>query len=186
MIGGGMARLSVEYPQGRPFLPARIVHCVRPLPTGAAALVSEGEQVSPAQIIAAPEHGGARGSSEAAEQAGVLAGISGRVVELVPGRHIVIEGVAAVFQGAVGLGGQCAGPLALLPRGELPAVVPIPRGCVIVFPGQLPLTFMQRAAAGGALGVIARSAPAHEREAFARTGPSAGLGGLTSPPQDPA
>lgn len=173
-----MAVLNIEYSQGRPFVPARLARYRRPLPTGSMPRVSEGEQVTSAQLIAEQAAGGA-----ASEPAGIIAGISGRVVEVVAQRYVAIEGVVAVFQGAIGLGGQSAGPLALLPRGELPAVVPIPSGCVIVFPGQLPLTFMQRAAANGALGVIAGSASAREFEAFARADLSAVLDELTTPPQ---
>lgn len=179
-----MAVLNVEYPQGRPFVPARQGHYLRPLPAGMVARVSEGDHVSSAQIIAERAAGvEAAVPPGAGERAGILAGISGRVVEVVAQRHIAIKGIVAVFQGAMGLGGQSAGPLALLPRGELPAIVPIPAGCVIVFPGQLPLTFMQRAAANGALGVIAGSASAREFEAFARADLSAVLDELTSPPQ---
>lgn len=175
-----MSSLNVEYPLGRPVIPAVVLQRRRPLPPRAQIRVAQGEMVQPGSVLAAmPAEAGAQSEMEGA----VLAGIGGRVTEIVPQRYIAIEGIAAIFYGIAGLGGQAAGPLALLPRGELPAVVPIPRGSVIIFPQQLPLSFMQRAAAGGAAGIIAGSAAARELEAFARADLTAVYDGLTVPPQ---
>ena len=57
--------------------------------------------------------------------------------------------------------------------------MPIPRGAILVYLRRLPLTLLQRAAAGGAAGIIAGSAGALELEAFARTDLSAAMDGLT-------
>lgn len=175
-----MSSLNVEYPLGRPVIPAVVVQRRRPLPPQAQVRVTQGEQVQPGSILATIT---ATPGAQAEMDGGVLAGIGGRVTEVVAQRHIAIEGVAAIFYGIAGLGGQAAGPLALLPRGELPTVVPIPRGYVIIFPQQLPLSFMQRAVAGGAAGIIAGSAAARELEAFARADLTAVYDGLTVPPQ---
>lgn len=174
-----MSSLNVEYPLGRPVIPAVVVQRRRPLLPGAQVRVAQGEQVQAGSVLASVP----QTSAEADDDGAILAGIGGRVTEIVPQRHIAVEGVVAIFYGIAGLGGQAAGPLALLPRGELPAVVPIPRGAVIIFPQQLPLSFMQRAAAGGAAGVIAGSASARELEAFARADLTAVYDGLMVPPQ---
>ena len=177
-----MSSLNVEYPLGRPVIPAVVVQRRRPLPPGVQVRVAQGEQVRPDSVLAAtPESEMA--SAEFGPNGAVLSGIGGRVTEIVPQRYVAVEGVAAIFYGVAGLGGQAAGPLALLPRGELPTVVPIPRASVIIFPQQLPLSFMQRAAAGGAAGIIAGSASARELEAFARADLTAVYDGLTVPPQ---
>lgn len=174
-----MSSLNVEYPLGRPVIPAVVVQRRRPLPLDAQIRLAQGEQVQPGSVLASAPLPGAQSELDGA----ILAGIAGRVTEIVPQRYVAVEGVAAIFYGVAGLGGQAAGPLALLPRGELPTVVPIPRNCVIIFPQQLPLSFMQRAAAGGAAGIIAGSASAHELEAFARADLTAVYDGLTVPPQ---
>lgn len=176
-----MSTLNVEYPLGRPVIPAVVVQRRRPLPPQAQIRVAQGEQVQPGSVLATTSTTGAQSEVDGAGL--VLAGIGGRVTEIVPQRHVAIEGIVAIFYGIAGLGSQAAGPLALLPRGELPTVVPIPRGCVIIFPQQLPLSFMQRAAAGGAAGIIAGSAAARELEAFARADLTAVYDGLTVPPQ---
>lgn len=174
-----MSSLNVEYPFGRPVIPAVMVQRRRAVPPQAQIRVAQGEQVQPGSVLAATDTPGAQSDTDGA----LLAGIGGRVTEIVPQRYIAVEGVVAIFYGIAGLGGQAAGPLALLPRGELPTVVPIPRGAVIIFPQQLPLSFMQRAAAGGAAGIIAGSAAARELEAFARADLTAVYDGLTVPPQ---
>ncbi len=174
-----MSSLNVEYPLGRPVIPAVVVQRRRPLPPEAQVQVTQGEQVQPDSVLATTP----QLSAEADSASVVLAGIGGRVTEIVPQRHIAVEGTVAIFYGIAGLGSQAAGPLALLPRGELPAVVPIPRRSVIIFPQQLPLSFMQRAAAGGAAGIIAGSATARELEAFARADLTAVYDGLAVPPQ---
>lgn len=160
----------MDFPLGWPVVPAANVRRHRLL-AGATALVGVGDQVRPDQAIA--ERPGSGG-----ERVPVLAGLAGRVTQVVPGRALTIEGVATVIQGVFGLGLPTAGPLHFLPRGESLAVVPIPRGAIIVFPGRLPLTLLQRAAAGGACGIVAASVAARELEAFVRADLSAVLDGL--------
>jgi hypothetical protein len=155
-----MSELALQYPLGRPILQAAAVRRPRQLPPGARVLVAAGDHVQPEQPIA--EVGQPGGGTA------VLAGLAGVVAEVVPGQHVAIEGVATLAQGIVGIGGAAVGPLMVLPRGESLAVVPIPRGGVILFPQHAPLTLLQRAAAGGAAGIIAASAAARELEAFAR------------------
>jgi hypothetical protein len=160
----------MDFPLGWPVIPAASVRRQRPL-AGATALVSVGEQVRPDQAVAhLPGSGG--------ERVPVLAGLAGRVTEVVAGRALTLEGAATVIQGLCGLGLPTVGPLHFLPRGESLAVVPIPPGAIIVFPGRLPLTLLQRAAAGGAAGIIAASVAARELEAFVRADLSAVLDGL--------
>ena len=170
--------LSLDYPFGRPLTPAVLVRRARLLPPGAVPVVTPGEHVAPAQPIA--EVHGAEG-----QRIPVPAGLAGRVTDVSGAERVSIEGVAAALHGLVGLGGQAAGPVAVLPRGESPALVPIARGSVILFPHQLPLTLMQRAAASGAAGIIAASASARELEAFARADLTALLDGL-APDAPPA
>lgn len=161
----------MDFPLGWPVIPAANVRRVRALLGGAAPVVGVGEQVHPEQVVA--ERPGADGKREP-----VLAGLAGRVTQVTPGRAIVIEGLATIIQGVLGLGGVATGLLHFLPRAESVAVVPIPRGSVIVFPGQVPLTLLQRAATLGAAGVIAGSASARELEAFTRADLTAALDGM--------
>jgi hypothetical protein len=161
----------MDYPLGWPLIPAANVRRVRPLGGGATALVQVGEQVRPDQAIA--ERPGADGS-----RLSVLAGLAGRVAQLDPGRGLLIEGAATIMQGILGVGGEAVGPLHFLPRGESVAVVQLVPGSVIVFPGQVPLTLLQRAAAGHVAGIIGASVGARELEAFVRADLSAALDGL--------
>lgn len=173
-----MPTRTLTYPLGRPVVPATLIRRQRPLLPGAAPLVAMGEQVRPEQPIA---------EVPAQQQGGrvVLAGLAGRVVEIAPRQHITLEGVATLVHGIVGVGASVIGPLVMLPRGESLAVVSIPRGGIILFPQQAPLTLLQRAAAGGALGIIAASISARELEAFIRADLTAALDGLTTPSSFP-
>jgi hypothetical protein len=150
----------MNYPSGWPVIPAANVRRVRPL-GGATPLVSVGDQVRPDQPIA--ERSSAPGGQEP-----IIAGLAGRVDHIVPGRGVAIEGVASIIHGIFGLGGSAAGPLHFLARGESVAVVRIPRGAVIVFAGQIPLTLLQRAATEGAAAIVGASVGIREIEAFTR------------------
>jgi hypothetical protein len=86
------------------------------------------------------------------ERVAVLAGLAGRVTQITPGRSLTIEGAATIIQGIFGLGGAVA--------------------------AQLPLTLLQRAAAGGAVGIVAASMAVRELESFARADLLAALDGL--------
>jgi hypothetical protein len=174
-----MPARALTYPLGRPIVATTLVRRLRPLPPGAVPQVAVGEQVRPEQPIAEI-------LAQPGSQSALLAGLAGRVVEIAPGRHIALEGVATLAQGIVGVGGPVVGPLATLPRGESLAVVPIPRGAIVLFPLQAPLTLLQRALAGGAIGVIAASASAREFEAFIRTDVTAELDGLATTNSFPA
>ena len=162
-----MSNVALDYPLGRPVAPAITVRRRRSLPPGAVMRVQTGDGVNALQPIAeiATQNG----------RAPVLAGIDGRVIAVTPGRGIILEGVATLLQGMVGLGESAAGPLAFLPQGESPAVALIPRGAILVHPQRVPLTLLQRAMAHGAVGVIAASASALELESFARADISAFL-----------
>lgn len=170
-----MEVLALDFPLGRPIVPAALVRRERPLTLGSIALAGVGDRVSAEQPIA--EMPAADGL-----HVPMLAGIAGRVAEVVPGQHITLEGPATIVQGVVGLGAPVVGPLAQLPRGESLAVVRIPAGSILVFPQPAPLMLLQRAAAGGARGIIAPSMSARELEAFARTDLSAILDGLAPEP----
>lgn len=164
-----MTAYSLDFPLGRPVLPAAAVRRWRMLGPDNRPLVSAGTRVRADQPIA--EH-------TRDERRKTLAGLDARVVE-VTASGIQLEGVASVFTGLVGLGGSVAGPLTFLTRGESAAVVPIPPGGIIVYPQPLPLTLLQRAATGGAAGIVAGSMSALELEAFARADLTAALDGLT-------
>jgi hypothetical protein len=165
-----MTTRALDYPLGRSVIPAAALRRWRGLPTGARPLVQAGADVQPDTVIAEAE--GPQGVMP------VFAGLAGRVLELSPIRGVLIDSVATVVSGVLGLGGSVAGPLAFLGRGESLAVVPIPRGAIIVYPQRLPLTLLQRAATGGAAGVVAASISALELEAFARIDLTAVLDGL--------
>lgn len=170
-----MAFLALDYPLGRPFISAAQVRRERPLTSAAALLVGVGSQVSAERAIAEiPGPDGRRWP--------VPAGIAGRVTEVMPGRHVTIEGAATILQGLVGLGAPVAAPLAQLARGESLAVVNIPAGCIIVFPQPAPLMLLQRAVTSGVYGIIAPSMSARELEAFARTDLSAVMDGQAQEP----
>src|SRR5260221_14669690 len=156
-----MVAAALEFPLGRPYVPAATLRRLRTFPPGATPLGSVGAQVRSDQPIA--ELAGAGGAPLP-----VLAGMAGVVVGVAVGHGVAIEGTAAVLQGVVGIGGQVAGPLAMLARGESLAVVAIPRGATILFPQQVPLMLLQPAAAAGAGGVIGPFAFLREVEACAR------------------
>lgn len=164
-----MTTYALDYPLGRPLIPAAAVRRWRPLPPGSRPTIVPGEQVQPEQVIAETAGGDATP---------VLAGLAGHVVEVSPRAGVQLEGVASVLTGVVGLGSASAGPLVFVPRGESPAVVPITRGAILVYPQRLPLTLLQRAAAGGASGIVAASAVPLELEAFVRADLTAVLDGL--------
>jgi hypothetical protein len=163
-------RAAMDYPSGWPVIPAANIRRVRPL-SGATPLVNVGDQVRPDQPIA--ERPSAHGGQES-----LLAGLAGRVAQIVPGRGVAIEGTAAIIHGLFGIGGSAAGTLHFLARGESVAVVRIPRGAIVVFPGQIPLTLLQRAATEGAAAIVGASVGVREIEAFTRADMTAVLDGM--------
>ncbi|HLZ21009.1 MAG TPA: hypothetical protein VKQ30_02650 [Ktedonobacterales bacterium] len=170
-----MPFLALDYPSGYPIVPAALVRRERPLTRDSVVLVGIGDRVNPEQTVAEIPEAGGHGLP-------LLAGIAGRVTDVVPGRHITIEGPATIVHGIVGLGTPVVGPLAQLPRGESLAVVRIPAGAILVFPQPVPLMLLQRAAAGGVRGIIAPCMSARELEAFARADLSAVLDELAPEP----
>jgi hypothetical protein len=167
---------TLDFPLGRRLVPAASIRRQRLLPAGATTGVAMGDQVQPDQTIAEVASGGNRMPLQA--------GFSGRVTDVILNQRVTIEGTVTIIQGMVGIGGPATGTLCMLPRGESLAMVSIPRAGVILFPQQLPLVLMQRAASGGAAGIIAGSASAREIEAFSRLDLSALLDGfpLAAPP----
>src|SRR5271165_5457271 len=161
---------SLDFPLGSRLVPATTVRRQRILPAGATTRVAIGDQVRAEDTVAEVENGGIRSA--------IQSGFSGRVVDVSLNQRVVVEGTVGIIQGVVGIGGPAVGILCMLPRGESLAMVPIPRGSVILFPQQLPLVLMQRAVAGGAAGIIAASVSAREIEAFSRLDLSAVLDGF--------
>jgi hypothetical protein len=144
----------------------------RPLTDGAVASVAVGAAVQPEQLLATRR--GANG-----KLVPLLAGLAGRVTQVLPGRALTIEGMATAIYGLVGLGGSAAGPLHPLAEGEAPESVTINRGEVLVYPGQVSAALVQRAVAEGAAGIVAASIAARDLEALAQTDLTAVLDGLT-------
>jgi hypothetical protein len=160
---------ALDFPLGRPVVPAAQIRRRRGLPPTARPLVRDGDQVRAEQAIA--EATGPTGAFS------VLAGMPGTIAEV--GQDVIsIDGQVAILQGVIGVGAVAVGPLALVPTSESPAVVHIPPGAILVYPQRVPLTLLQRALAGGAVGVIAGSAAALELEGFARMDLSAVMDGL--------
>jgi hypothetical protein len=160
---------TLDYPLGRPLLPAAQLTRRRPTPPGLAPLVQPGDRVRADQVIA-----------ETPDRAQVtLAGISGRVRDVIAGREISIQGPVMFISGILGLGGVAVGPLAFLPRGESIAMVPIPSGAILVYPQRIPLTLLQRAISGGVAGIITASVSGLELEAISRLDLTALYDGLT-------
>jgi hypothetical protein len=161
----------MTFPLGLPVFAATAVSRERPMPAGARAVVAVGEPVRADQVVA--EGAGVDGAPVR-----LLAGLAGRVARVVPGRSLTIEGTAGVIQGMLGLGGPAVGRLRILPRAEAAAVVELPRGALIVHPGQIPLTLLQRAAAEGVAGIVGAGIGARDLEGFLRADLTAVLDGL--------
>ena len=161
---------TLDFPLGRRLVPATTIRRQRLFPAGTTTTVAIGDLVEPDQPIAEIDHAG--------QHSTIQAGFSGRVSDVILNQRVTIEGTVGIIQGVVGIGGPATGMLCMLPRGESLAMVPIPRGGVILFPQQLPLVLMQRAVTGGAAGIIAGSVSAREFEAFSRFDLGALLGGF--------
>jgi hypothetical protein len=171
----GLASRALDFPVGCRLVSAASVRRQRKFPPGTSTTVAIGDQVQSDQTIAEINNAG--------NISAVQAGFAGRVIDVTLNQRVVIEGTVTIIEGIVGIGAPAVGTLCMLPRGESLAMVPIPRGGVILFPQQLPLVLMQRAVTGGAAGIIAGSVSAREIEAFSRLDLSASLDGfpLTEP-----
>lgn len=154
-----------------PVIAAAPVQRQRPLTEGAVASVAVGALVQPDQLLATRR--GANGKLTP-----LLAGLAGRVIQVLPGRALTIEAVATAIYGLVGLGGSAAGPLRLIAEGENSETVAFNRGDVLVDQGQVPAALVQRAVAEGAAGIIAASIAARDLEALAQQDLTAVLDGL--------
>lgn len=169
-------RLTLDHPLGSQLTPGVVIQRQRPLWAGGSALVTLGELVRADQVLA-------EGIDTRGEERRLIAGMAGRITEIVAGDHITIAGTATVLDGMVGAGGVVAGPLVTLQRGEALAVTPIQPGSIVLFPQQVPLTLLQRAVSGGALAIVAGSALVRELEAFVRMDISAMLDGSLPEPR---
>jgi hypothetical protein len=108
----------------------------------------------------------------------LLAGLAGRVIQVLPERALTIEAMATAIYGLVGLGGSAAGPLHILADGEAPDTLAINRGEVLVLRGQVPAVLLQRAVAEAAAGIIAASIAARDLDALTQQDLTAVLDGL--------
>jgi hypothetical protein len=118
------------------------------------------------------------------EDAIVLAGISGRVLEITRWGGVIIETRAAIVQGTIGAGSQVAGiltiwnassrlqyssaPLTNLPSGAGTSR-PIHPGTILVVPGPLNFAMLRQAMNAGVVGIVASSISSRDLEDFLRT-----------------
>lgn len=168
-----MPQRSMTYPHGQPLVPAMLLRRARPVPAGAQVRVRVGDNVSAVQPIAALPTGEP-----------LLAGIAGRVLQVLPGQ-VIIEGIVRLLHGLLGIGEQVAGQLVLAPRPEEPAFQSVPRGAILLVPGRLTPMHLQGAAQVGAYGILGGSMSARDLESFARVDLTAVLDGAAPPPAVP-
>ena len=161
------------FPLGRQIVAAALVRRERPLSDGATAAVAMGETVSAGQTVAT--RSGRLGIGKATP---ILAGLDGRVVGVMPGQGVTIEGVAMVVAGLVGLGGSAVGPLFPMGQGQSLEGGQMPRGAVLVTSSPLSASLLQRASDDGAVAIVAGGMPLAELEGAARTDLTAVLDGL--------
>lgn len=133
-------------------------------------LVYPEQKVAPDQPVLRLENAQAleynTGSPSATET--VPAGLVGRVVRITPRGGVVIESRAMLVRGAIGVGSQVAGVLALWsPDGS--GHMPFLPGTLLVVPGPINFAFLHRALASGVNAVIASSIIARDLEGFLRT-----------------
>jgi hypothetical protein len=114
----------------------------------------------------------------------VLAGMSGRVIDITRRGGVIIETWAAVVQGMIGAGNQVAGILTIwnassrfqyssttpsnLPA-EAGASSPILSGTILVIPGPLNFAMLRQAVNSGVVGIVASSISSRDLEDFLRT-----------------
>jgi hypothetical protein len=98
------------------------------------------------------------------------AGLSGRVLSITRRGGVVIEGRVTLVRGALGVGRQVAGVLTLWSaegsRRTTPTFLP---GAILIVPGPIDFTFLQRALASGISAIVASSITVHDLEGFLRT-----------------
>jgi hypothetical protein len=114
----------------------------------------------------------------------VLAGMSGRVIDITRRGGVIIETRAAIVQGTIGAGSQVAGILAIWNASSrfqyssttltnLPVAAdasrPIPPGTILVVPGPLNFAMLRQAMNSGVVGIVASSISSRDLEDFLRT-----------------
>lgn len=164
-----MALRSMTYPLGQAIVPAMLVRRSRPLPPGAQVRVRQDEMVRAEQPVALLPTGEP-----------VLAGLAGRAVAVLPGQ-VVVEGLARLVHGMLGIGTQVAGPLVLAPRPDDPTFQGVPRGAIVLVPQRLSPMLLQRAIQAGVAGILTGSMSARDLESVARADLTAVLDGVAVP-----
>lgn len=116
----------------------------------------------------------------------VLAGISGKVIDITNRGGVIIETRAALVQGTIGAGSQVAGILKIWNAssrfqysGDPPTNLPLDAGAsasrsihpgtILVVPGPLNFTMLLQAMNSGVVGIVASSISSRDLEDFLRT-----------------
>jgi hypothetical protein len=115
----------------------------------------------------------------------LLAGMRGRVVQIIPDRGAVIEGQATVVSGLWGMGREVAGPVVLYPLGSAHAPTVVIPGCILIVPGAVDEAVVRDASAGRAGAIFAASAAPQIVEELAGMPCAALLDGTQPPPHEP-
>ncbi|HEU5198944.1 MAG TPA: hypothetical protein VFU32_04865 [Ktedonobacterales bacterium] len=177
----------MNYPLGWPVLPGITVRRERRMERPGLALVEPGQEVQSDQIIARIQPLGAGGSAPFAPARfgaqTLRAGLHGQVIEA-SARGVTIEGLVAVVQGLIGVGGQAVGEINILSKEALkvPAdTLPLTRGVILVVPGRLTRALLEHAAASGVAGLVASSMTVSELEGTLSIDMTAVLDGLSVP-----
>src|SRR5579885_2632246 len=177
----------MNYPLGWPVLPGITVRRERRMERPGLALVEPGQEVQADQTIARIQPLGAGGSAPFAPARfgaqTLRAGLHGQVIEA-SARGVTIEGLVAVVQGLIGVGGQAVGQLNVLSKEALKVPVemlPLTRGVILVVPGRLTAALLEHAANAGVVGLVASSMQAAELERALHIDLTALLDGLTLP-----
>lgn len=177
----------MNYPLGWPVLPGITVRRERRMERPGLALVEPGQEVQPDQTIARIQPLGAGGSAPFAPARfgaqTLRAGLRGQVIEA-SARGVTIEGLVAVVQGLIGVGGQAVGEINILSKEALkvPAdTLPLTRGVILVVPGRLTRVLLEHAAASGVAGLVASSMTVSELEGALSIDMTAVLDGLSVP-----
>jgi hypothetical protein len=117
----------------------------------------------------AGESGNPAASAQDKEGTFVPSGLHGRVVGITQRGGVVIESYAVVMRGALGVGHQVAGPLAIWQASSAirgPQI--LPPGAILVVPGPVNFLFLRQALASSVSGVIASSITLRDLEGFLR------------------
>ncbi len=151
-------------------------------------LVRVGQEVLPDQPVSRLEHSGQRElvpaslpTDEAVQRSRdvvsvgtataetLQAGLRGRVVDITRRGGVIIETRASIVQGAIGVGNQVAGALAMWQSGKMGRAASIPVGAILVVPGPVNFAFLRQALISGISGMIASSIELRDLEGFLQT-----------------